>query len=258
MPSPASIGGAAVVEEALDGLVDVEAFRRHGDALGDELQPVEVDAGLAAAVVVGEILRRLEAGPAAVEPVGLVGEIGLAGLELGLEALAPVGAQLVDFALGDDAFVDQLLGVDLQRRRMGADRRVHQRLGEGRLVALVVAEAAVAEHVDDHRLVELLPVFGGDLGGVHHRLGVVAVGVEDRRLDQLGDVGRIGRGARVARVGGEADLVVDDEMDRAAGAVALQPRQAEALGDHALAGEGRVAVDQQRQHLGRARCSRRS
>ena len=63
------------------------------------LQPVEVDAGLAAAVVVGEVLRRLEAGPAAVEPVGLVGDIGLAGLEFGLEALAPVGAHLVDFAL---------------------------------------------------------------------------------------------------------------------------------------------------------------
>ncbi len=71
--------------------------------------------------------------------------------------------------------------------------------------------------------------------------------VEDRRLDHLGDVGRIGRGARIARIGGEADLVVDDEMDRAAGAVALQARQAETFGDHALAGESRVAVDQQRQ-----------
>ena len=223
---------------------------------GDELQPVEVDAGLAAAIVVGEILGRLEAGPAAVEPVGLVGDIGLAGLEFGLEALTPVGAHLVDFALGDDAFLDQLLGVDLQRRRMGADGAVHQRLGEGRLVAFVVAEAAIAEHVDDDRLVELLPVFGGDLGAEHHRLGIVAVGVEDRRLDQLGDVGRVRRRARVARIGGEADLVVDDEMQRAAGAVAAQAREAEALGDHALAGEGRVAVDQQRHHLGRARCSR--
>ena len=133
---------------------------------------------------------------------------------------------------------------------MVGDRLVHQRLGERRLVALVVAEAAVAEHVDDHRLVELLPELGGDLGGVDHRLGVVAVGVEDRRLDHLGDVGRIGRGAREARIGGEADLVVDDEVDRAGGAVAAQARQAEALGHHALAGEGGIAVDEQRQHAG--------
>jgi hypothetical protein len=42
----------------------------------------------------------------------------------------------------------------------------------------------------------------------------------------LRDVGRIGRRAREARRGGEADLVVDDEVHRAAGAVALQARQA--------------------------------
>ena len=96
----------------------------------------------------------------------------------------------------------------------------------------------------------LLPELGRDLGGVDHGLGIVAVDVEDRRLDHLGDVGGVGRGARVARIGGEADLVVDDEVQRAAGAVAVQARQAEALGDDALAGEGGVAVEQERQHAG--------
>src|SRR5690606_25231878 len=56
-------------------------------------------------------------------------------------------------------------------------------------------------------------------------------------------------GAGDPRARGEADLVVDDEMYGPAGAVALQPRQAEALRDHALAGEGGVAVQEQRQHL---------
>ena len=133
---------------------------------------------------------------------------------------------------------------------MRGDRLVHQRLGERRLVALVVAVAAVAEHVDDDRLLEFLPELGRDLGGEHHGFRIVAVDVEDRRLDHLGDVGRIRRRARIARIGGEADLVVDDEMHRAAGAVAAQSGKPEALGDHALAGERRVAVDQQRHHHG--------
>ena len=133
---------------------------------------------------------------------------------------------------------------------MRADLLVHQRLGERRLVAFVVAEAAVAEHVDDHRLLEFHPVLGRDLRRVDHRFRIVAVDVEDQRLDHLGDVGRIGRGARIARIGGEADLVVDDEMQRAAGAVALQARQPEAFRHHALAGESRIAVHQQRQHHG--------
>ena len=133
---------------------------------------------------------------------------------------------------------------------MRADRLVHQRLRERRLVAFVVAEAPVAEHVDDDRLLEFLPELGRDLGGVDHRLRIVAVHVEDRRLDHLGDVGRIGRRARIARIGREADLVVDDEMHGAAGAVAAQAGEAEAFRDHALAGERRVAVDQQRHHHG--------
>ena len=71
--------------------------------------------------------------------------------------------------------------------------------------------------------------------------------MEDRRLDRLGDVRRIGRGARELGRGGEADLVVDDEMDRPAGLVAGEAGEAETLGDDALPGEGRVAVQQERQ-----------
>jgi hypothetical protein len=133
---------------------------------------------------------------------------------------------------------------------MRADRLVHHRLGEHGLVALVVTKPPVAEHVDHDRLLELLPELDRDLRRIDHRLRIVAVGVEDRRLDHLGDVGRIRRRARVARIGREADLVVDDEMHRAAGAMAAQVGQAEALGDDALAGERRVARDEQRHHHG--------
>ena len=43
-------------------------------------------------------------------------------------------------------------------------------------------------------------------------------------------------------------LIVDDEMDRAAGAVSLQARQTKAFSDNALTCERRVAVDKQRQN----------
>ena len=54
----------------------------------------------------------------------------------------------------------------------------------------------------------------------------------------------------VARVaGGEADLVVDHHVHRAAGEVAARLRQRQRLHHHALPGEGGVAVHQHRQHL---------
>ena len=70
-----------------------------------------------------------------------------------------------------------------------------------RLVALVVAEAAIAVHVDDHVALERLAELDGELARRDDGLGIVAVDVEDRRLDHLGDVGRIGRASarRAAR-----------------------------------------------------------
>ena len=125
---------------------------------------------------------------------------------------------------------------------------VHQRLGHRGVVALVVAAPAVADHVDDDVLVELHPELEGQLGHPHAGLGVVAVHVEDRRLDHPRDVGAVHRGARGRRRGREPDLVVDDDVHGAAGAVAAQLRQVQRLGHHALAGERGVAVQQHRQH----------
>ena len=76
---------------------------------------------------------------------------------------------------------------------MIAYRLVHQRLRERRLVAFVVPVAPVAKHIDDDGMLEFLPELGRNLGSKHHCLRVVAVGVKDRRLDHLCNVGRVRR-----------------------------------------------------------------
>src|SRR5690606_27492089 len=70
---------------------------------------------------------------------------------------------------------------------------------------------------------------------------------EDGRLDGLGDVGRVDRAAGVLRGGREADLVVDDDVDRAAGLVGAQLRHLQGLDDDTLARHGGVAVHEDRQ-----------
>src|SRR6185295_16562623 len=110
----------AMLEEALDCLVNDEPFRNGGDLLSDLPQQAGIDAGIAAPRIVG-IPRCFHSGPASVEPVGLVCLIALAGLEFGVETRAPVGLHLFNFAFGDDALADEFLAVDLQRRRMRAD-----------------------------------------------------------------------------------------------------------------------------------------
>ena len=135
--------------------------------------------------------------------------------------------------------------IELPRRRLPADRCVHDRLRRRGLVGLVVPKPAIADEIDDDVLVELHAVVDGEARREHHRLGVVAVDVQDRRLDHLRDVAAIERGARVARVvRGEADLVVDDQVDRAARVERAGLRHLQGFLDHALAGEGRIAMDQ--------------
>ena len=109
----------AVFQEALDGAVNPEAVGHLGDLAADILQHGDIDAGDAAARVFF-LVGDLEAGPFAVEPVGLVGLVAGAGLEFGIEPRAPVGLGLLDLALGHHAFGDQPLGIDLERRRMRA------------------------------------------------------------------------------------------------------------------------------------------
>ncbi len=201
--------------------------------------------------------RRRRSRRGAARPVA--GGCGLARVPLGgacgaglLERRLQPVLEVVERGLGlferDVAPLDQRLRVELADRAAGVDALVHERLGVARVVALVVAVAAVAHHVDHDVLVELLAVGERQPGHPHAGLGIVAVHVEDRRLHHLGHVGGVLR--RAGRVGwrGEAELVVDDQVDGAADAVALDHREVERLGHHALAGERGVAVDQDRQH----------
>jgi hypothetical protein len=55
-------------------------------------------------------------------------------------------------------------------------------------------------------------------------------------------------GARLAGVGREADLIVRNDVQRATGAVAAQPRQVQGFWHHALTGERSVTMDNDGDH----------
>ena len=164
-----------------------------------------------------------------------------------LQSVLKVAERLLGLVGGDVAALDERLDVQLAHAAVVGDRPVHQRLGVARVVALVVPVAAIAPHVDDDVLVEPLAVLEGELGDPGTRLGVVAVDVEDRRLHRLGDVAAVQR--RPGELGRrrEPDLVVDDQVDRAADAIAGDVAHRQRLGDDSLAGERRVTVDVDRQ-----------
>src|SRR5436190_7525550 len=229
----------ARLHEARDPRVRREALGQAREGGGDLPQHLGRDGRPGAPVVA----RPAEALPEAAEA-----EHGLARHEVARVALRVV-EQLAELARpplrllgGDRPRLDQLLAVEREGRPLGGDLLVHHRLREGRIVELVVPVPAVADEVDEDVLLEALAKADGQAGRLHRGLGVVAVHVEDGRLDDLGDVARVG--GEAVRLGRrrEADLVVDDDVHRAAGAVAVELGEPESLGHHTLAGEGRVAV----------------
>jgi hypothetical protein len=162
-------------------------------------------------------------------------------------------AELLDHLVGslgaDHALGDQSVGIQLPRAGVLGDLLVHQRLRH--------AGSSCSLWPSLRKQTSPPPRPCGTPGGSpapsgaqHHGFGVVAVHVQDRRLDHLGHVGAVQGGTAVARIaGGEADLVVDDHVHRAAGAVAAGLREVQRLHHDALARERGVAMDQHRHHL---------
>ena len=213
--------------------------RRHRFA--DPAKRVEVDRRFAAAL---HAVRGTHAGPASLKPVGLVRAIARAGLEFGVEIGDPLVDDSLRLFLADDALGNQLVGIDRAGRLVLADGLVHQGLREHRFVALIMPEPPVAEHVEHDVGAEGLAEFDRDPCCMYDGFRIVSIDVEDRRHDHFRNIGRIGRGPRIMRARGETDLVVHDDVDGAARAVAAERRKGEGLADNALPGEGRVAMKQ--------------
>ena len=155
--------------------------------------------------------------------------------------------QRVRPGLVDQPVLDQPARVELARAGLLEDLLRHQRLRVRRLVPFAVAEAAVADEVDEDVVAELVPVRHRQSDRRDRSLGVVGVDVDDRDVEALGQIAGVARGSAFHRIGGEADLVVGDDVERAARGVPLEVLEVEGLRDDPLAGEGCVAVDQDRQ-----------
>ena len=188
--------------------------------------------------------------PTAIQPVGFVGLVIFTCFKLVIHARLKCGFHILNFALRDQPVLDQPFRIQRQRGFLTFDFIVHDRVGEHRLIAFVMSKPAVAEHVNDHIFLEFLPEFCSDFCRMHHRFWIIAVDVEYGRFDHQGNVCGIRRGPAEVRRGGKPDLIVDNHMHGAAGAVAKQTGQAEAFGHYALAGKGGIAMQQQWHHLG--------
>ena len=159
-----------------------------------------------------------------------------------------VAQRLLSFFDGDVAPPHQRFNVKLTNAAPVANRLVHERLRVARIVALVVAVAAVADHVNDNVFMKALAIVPRKPSNFHAGLRVVTINVKDWCLDRLRNVGAVDRRSSELRCRGEADLVVNNEVNRATYPVSADVAHRQTLSNDALASEGCVAVNEQWQH----------
>ena len=147
-----------------------------------------LDAGGYVAARGFRIDRLVEARPAPAEPISLVGFVGGRSGKLFLKMRDESRLGFGKAGFRNHTFSLKPRCIELAHRRVLADAGIHQRLGEAGLVTLVMAEAAVAPHIDDDIAAKGLAIIDGELAGESHRFGIIAIDVQDRCLNALGHV----------------------------------------------------------------------
>ena len=97
------------------------------------------------------------------------------------------------------------------------DNAIHHRLSRQRLVSFVMTMATVGNQINENIPFKDRAIFHCHTGSKSNRFRIIAVHMNNRRLNHFGDVGtKLGR-TGVGRVrGGKTDLVIDHNTNRAA------------------------------------------
>ena len=138
--------------------------------------------------------------------------------------------------------------VQAEKRSRGwmlGDRPRHVRLRKSRLVRLIMPVASVTDDVDDHITAKGLPEIERQLRGVDHLHRAITVHMNDGGLDHFGHVRAVVRTPRILGLRCEADLVVRDDVNRAASLIAGQLREVQDLSHQSLTSESRITMQKQ-------------
>ena len=173
--------------------------------------------------------------------------IGTNTIECGLQRIKLLLEQVFNRRGCEGTRGDELLRPLLTHGRQRVDYRIHLRLGKTGFVTFVMAIAAVADQVDHKVTFKVIAIGQRQPRRTDAGDWVISIDMDNRDLKALGQVAGIEGAARVAGNRGKADLVVSNNVNRAAGAIPFQPGKVQRFGHNTLAIKRRIAVNLDRQ-----------
>src|SRR5690606_10729359 len=118
-----------------------------------------------------------------------------------------------------------------------------------RVIALVVAMLAVTHHVYKYIRLKFFAVAGSYFSAFYHSFGIVAIYVQNRRLHHGCQRSAIIGTARIIKIRGKPDLVIDYKMNGAPRMVSFQLAHLQYFVYDALSGNRSITMDQDGQHF---------
>ena len=94
---------------------------------------------------------------------------------------------------------------------------IHHRLSGQRFICFVMTMTAIGNQINENISLKDRAILHRHTGSKSNRFRIIAVHVNNRRLNHFGDVGtKLGRTGIVRVRGGETNLVIDHNTNRAA------------------------------------------
>ena len=147
----------------------------------------------------------------------------------------------------DTPIFEQGFAKRFANRGVRSNLLVHHRLGFHGLFALVMSSPSITNELDDYILVKSHPVIRGKLRNEDYSLRIISVDMKNWGLNHFRDFSAILRRAGVfLTICSEANLIVDDDMNRPACFKSDSLRHLKRLHHNTLAREGGVSVNHDR------------
>src|SRR5580704_8123929 len=132
---------------------------------------------------------------------------------------------------------------------MVLDPLVENRLRDGGIVDFAVTMAAINDNVHHYIAPKCRAILRRELSDAHDRVGIFRVHMKDGNALAFGYVRSKTGGMLLPWLRGEADEIVNDDVDRAADGVGLQVLEIKRFRQDALPGKRGVAVHDDRPDL---------
>ena len=116
-------------------------------------------------------------------------------------------------------------------------------MGETRFITFVVSPSAECVKVDHDIPLEFLSKVHSQRNHLGNCFGIFAIDMENGDLQHLCDVGGVGCAASLSWLGGETNLIVDHDMQRATSLVTLKFAEVKGFLNHSLACKRCIAVN---------------